>query len=219
MTRTAPHRLVAVLAAAIALFGAGLVSQRSTSHPTISHPLGKLAPTPGPSSDGYIAGKRAYLGALEQSKPNAPAAGLVSFTRLLRPAEADRALVGANVSAVFVDFPAGRPEAVAVHRSIGGALQMRATQLIDATKAEMKALEAKKDPASKPLIDERRRQLDGTRPDCACIYAAVVERSTVVRLVYLAKSRDVRLVDVPDPLTDDLSGWQLTPILPGKRAA
>jgi hypothetical protein len=218
MSRGAPHRLVAVLAAAIALFAAGLVSQRSTSHPTISHPLGKLAPTPGPSSDGYIASKRAYLGMLSLQKPNAPAAGLVSFARLLRPAEAERALVGASVSAVFVDFPAGRPEAVAVRGSIAAALQMRATQIVDATKAEVQALQARHDPAGKPLIDERNRQLNGTRADCACIYGAVVERSTVVRLVYLARSRDVRLVDVPEPLTDDLSGWQLTPIFPVKPA-
>ena len=94
----------------------------------------------------------------------------------------------------------------------------RAVEVGDLTKAEITALQAKRDPASAPLIEDRRKQLAGTTPDCPCVYAAVVERSTVGRLASLQRSGLVRLVDVPKPLTDDLSGWQLTPIVPKKIA-
>ena len=54
-----------------------------------------------------------------------------------------------------------------------------AVELADVTRAEIQALQAKHDPASAPLINDRRKQLTETTPDCACVYAAVVGRSTV----------------------------------------
>jgi hypothetical protein len=217
--RSAPHQLAAVAAAAIALAAGALVSQRSNPAPTISHPIGKLAPTPGPNSDGYVAGKRAYLSRLAEGDPDKPAAALTSFARLLRAGEAEQLLTGHRVGVVFVTFPGGRPEALKVPTTIAAAVAKRAADSEAAARAEIAALEARHDPASGPLVADRERQLAGTRPDCACIYAAVIERSTVGRLASLQRSSLVRLVDVPEPLTDDLSGWQLTPIYPSLNRA
>lgn len=214
--RSAPSRFAAFAAVAIALAAGALVSQRTDTGPTISHPLGKLAPTPGPSSDGYVSGKRAYLRALAETQPDAAAAALVSFSRLLRASEAESLLTGLDVSVVFVTFPGASPEAPRVVSTIRAAVAKRAVEIGEVTKAEISELQAKRDPASAPLIAERRKQLSATTPDCPCIYAAVVESSTVGRLAALQRSSLVRLVDVPKPLTDDLSGWQLTPIVPKK---
>jgi hypothetical protein len=42
-----------------------------------------------------------------------------------------------------------------------------------------------------------------------------VEATTLGELAKLQEQADVQLVDVPAPTTDDLSGWELRPILPG----
>jgi hypothetical protein len=209
-----PNRFAALVAAAIALVAAVVVSHRSTVGPTIAHPIGKLAPTPGPNADGYITAKRAYLSRLAAEGPDAGAAGLVSFARMLTPAEADQVLTGLDVSVAFVVLPGSTPEAPRVDTTILAAVVKREADLVAAEKAEVSALQAKRDPASGPLIADRRAQIAATTPDCACVYAAVVQKSTVGKLAALSRSGLVRLVDVPDPLTDDLSGWQLTPILP-----
>jgi len=210
--RRRPQLPVIVVATAIALAAGAVISHRAL--PSVNHPLGKLGPTPGPSSEGHVAAKRAYLSGLERRSPDASAAGLVSFTRLLSASDVGRTLGGLRVSAVFVSFPSGRPEALAVRRTTTAAMSLRASQLVDATKADIAALAARRDPSSRQLLDERRRELAQTSAQCACIYGAVVQHTTVRRLGDLARSGDVRLVDAPDPLTDDLSGWQLTPIFP-----
>lgn len=214
MRRRAPHRFAGLAAVAIALAAGSLVTQRADTGPTISRPAGKLAPTPGPSSDGYVRGKRAYLRDLAADQPDEPAAALVSFARLLRAAEAERLLGRLEVTAVFVTFPGTSPEAPRVESTIRAAVAKRAVEIGNITRSEIASLETKRDPASAPLIADRRRQLAGTTPECPCVYAAVVEESTVGRLMALQRSALVRLVDVPDPLTDDLSGWHLTPIIP-----
>jgi hypothetical protein len=208
------QRFAAFAAAVIALAAGTLVSQRSIREPTMSRPLGKLAPTPGPSSDGYVSEKRTYLQTLARDEPDARASALVSFSRLLRATEAERLLNRLEVGVVFVTFPGASPEAPRVESTIRAAVARRAVEIGDLTKAEIATLEAKRDPASGPLIADRRKQLAGTAPDCPCIYAAVVEKTTAGRLATLQRSGLVRLVDVPKPLTDDLSGWQLTPIVP-----
>jgi hypothetical protein len=209
-----PNRFAALIAAAIALVAAVVVTQRNNPAPTISHPIGKLAPTPGPSSDGYVTGKRAYLSDLAEQKPDAPAAALVSFARLLRPTEVEQLMTGMKTTVVFAMFPGAPPEAPRVQSTVQAAVAKRAVEIAATTRAEIQALQARRDPASAPLIAERDRQIRQTTPDCACVYAAVVQNSTVGRLASLQRSSLVRLVDVPDPLTDDLSGWQLTPIAP-----
>lgn len=214
MRRAGPHRFAGLAAVAIALAAGSLVTQRAGTEPTINRPIGKLAPTPGPSSEGYVSGKRAYLRALAADEPDKPAAALVSFARLLRATEAERLLDGLEVSAVFVTFPGASPEAPRIESTIRAAVAKRAVEIGNVTRSEIASLEATRDPASGPLIADRRGQLARTTPDCPCVYAAVVEESTVGRLMALQRSGLVRLVDVPDPLTDDLSGWQLTPIIP-----
>jgi hypothetical protein len=209
-----PHRFAALAAAAIALAAAVLVTQRSNPAPTINHPIGKLAPTPGPNSEGYVAAKRAYISRLADEQPDAAAAALVSFGRLMRPSEVEQLMTGMQVSVVFAMFPGAPPEAPRVVTTIPAAIAKRAVEIANVTKAEIQALQARHDPASAPLINDRRRELQEMTPDCACIYAAVVQKTTVGRLASLQRSSLVRLVDVPDPLTDDLSGWQLTPIAP-----
>ncbi len=209
-----PNRFAALLAAAIALAAAVLVTQRSNPAPTISHPIGKLAPTPGPNSDGYVSTKRAYLSRLADQQPDASAASLVSFARLMKPAEVDQLMTGMPVGVVFAMFPGAPPEAPRVVTTIEAAVAKRAVEIAGVTRAEIQALQARHDPAAAPLINDRRKEIAATTPDCACIYAAVVQRTTVARLASLQRSSLVRLVDVPDPLTDDLSGWQLTPIAP-----
>jgi len=217
--RAGPHRFTAIVAAAIALTAGMVVSHRSSSTPTIAHPLGKLAPTPGPSSEGYVTGKRAYLSRLAARQPDAPAAALVSFARFLRADEADQLMTGQHVGVVFLMFPGPTPEAPRVVTTIHAAVAKPAADIADLTRQEIAALQAKHDPASGPLIAERRRELQATTEDCACVYAVVIEGSTVARLMTLQRSSLVRLVDVPDPLTDDLAGWQLTPIAPVKTRA
>jgi len=209
-----PHRFAALAAAAIALVAAVVVTQRNNPAPTISHPLGKLAPTPGPNSDGYVAGKRAYLSRLADADPDASASALVSFGRLMRPHDVEQLMTGMRVSVVFAMFPGAPPEAPRVESTIQAAVAKRAVEIAGVTQAEIRSLQAKHDPASAPLINDRRRELQQLTPDCACVYAAVVQKTTVGRLASLQRSSLVKLVDVPDPLTDDLSGWQLTPIAP-----
>jgi len=212
-----PSRFAALMAAGIALVAAVVITQRNNPAPTISHPIGKLAPTPGPSSDGYVTGKRAYLSELAEQKPDAAAAALVSFGRLLRPTEVSQLMTGMQVSVVFVMFPGAQPEAPRVLTTVEAAVAKRAVEVDGTTRAEIQALQARRDPASAPLIIERQREIRATGPDCACVYAAVVQGSTVERLASLQRSSLVRLVDMPKPLTDDLSGWELTPIAPTKR--
>ncbi|MGH7856208.1 MAG: hypothetical protein ACREQY_02685, partial [Candidatus Binatia bacterium] len=69
------------------------------------------------------------------------------------------------------------------------------------------------------LLAQRRAALEGTAPECACLYAVVLNGATVRRLAEVQSSDAVRLVDVPDPLVDDLSGWELTPIFPAAGSA
>jgi hypothetical protein len=208
------QRFTALVAAAIALVAAVVVTHRSDRVPTMSHPLGKLAPTPGPNADGYVDGKRAYLSRLAGREPDAAAAGLASFSRLLRPSEVEQVTAGLRVSVVFTMFPGAQPEAPRVVTTVAAAVAKRAAEIAAQTEAEIASLQARNDPASAPLVADRRRELHQTTPDCACVYAAVVERTTVAKLAALQRSALVRLVDLPDPLTDDLSGWELTPIAP-----
>jgi len=154
------------------------------------------------------------LSRLADADPDAAASALVSFGRLMRPSEVEQLMGGMHVSVVFAMFPGAPPEAPRVVTTIAAAVAKRAVEIAGVTKAEIQALQARRDPASAPLINDRRREVAETTPDCACIYAAVVQKTTVGRLASLQRSSQVRLVDVPEPLTDDLSGWQLTPIAP-----
>lgn len=205
--------VLAVLAAGV-VGGAVLSTRSGTGGPQLA---GSLGPTPGPNSDGHVTAKRAYLEGLAQRTPDAAAAGLVSFSRLLRPAEATELARGTEAAAVFVKFPAGEAEALQVTDTLAGAVKERAEALAAVTKTEVEALERQGGDAE--LVAQRRAALEGTTPDCACVYAIALNGLTARRLAEIGASDDVRLVDVPDPLVDDLSGWELTPIFPASEPA
>lgn len=205
---------VALAVLAVGVVGGAILSTRSgDGGPSLA---GSLGPTPGPNSDGHVSAKRAYLGGLAQRTPDAAAAGLVSFSRLITAAEAS-ALVGeTETAAVFVKFPAGEQEAVQVTDTIAAAVKVRAEALAAVTRTEVEAFEQQDGDADE--LAKRRAALDGTTPECTCVYAIVVEHTTVERLAELQASDDVRLVDVPDPLVDSLAGWELFPLFPSALA-
>lgn len=204
------YALAAFAVVAVALVVATVVTLRSGGG---GPPLaGRLGPTPGPDSEGHIAAKSAYLEALARREPDAAGAGLVSFSRLLAAAEASSLLGDLRVSAAFVSFPVADPEAVAVEDTLEAAVALRADELARVTMAEIEALE--RSGGDPDLLEQRRAALAATARDCPCVYAVAVEGATVARLAALQRLEEVRLVDVPDPLTDTLRGWELTPVFP-----
>ena len=64
------------------------------------------------------------------------------------------------------------------------------------------------------LITERKDAYTNVTADCACVYAIAVEGAELIELRTLADQRVVRLVDVPDPITESLAGWELAPLVP-----
>lgn len=173
---------------------------------------GRLGPTPGPDSEGHIVAKRAYLDTLARRDPDTVGAGLVSFSRLLPATEASSVLRNMTPTAVFVKFAAGEPEALQVTDTLEAAVAARAEELAAVTRAEIEALEGQG--GDHELLEQRRTAFAETTPGCACVYAVAVEGVAVGRLAELGGRDEVRLVDVPDPLTDDLGGWELTPVFP-----
>lgn len=182
---------------------------------------GRLGPTPGPNSKGHIDAKRAYLERLALLSPERPAAGLVSMAKLVPAARATSFTAGMNVSAVFVAFPQGGPEALPVIRTIEATVGARAKEFAEVIRSEISSLEEQlhdAPPANRAglqkSLNDRRAALRSVGPACLCVYAVAVERSTLGELERLSKRPEVLLVDVPRPVTDALAGWELTPILP-----
>lgn len=206
--------LIALAVVAVGLVTATILTLRSDGGNGDGRPVaGRLGPTPGPDSDGHIRTKRVYLADLARRDPEARGAGLVSFSRLMPAQEASTLLGGMRATAAFVRFPAGEPEAIQVEDALTPDVAARATELADITRAEIEALEGQGSSDREP-VEQRRQALAGTTPECACVYAVAVEGVTVRRLAELQGRDEVRLVDVPEPLTDDLGGWELTAIFP-----
>lgn len=208
---------------AVALVAGTVVTLRSDAPPdVVDQPVeGRLGPTHGPDSLGHIEGKHAYLDRLADTDPDAPAAALVSMRRMLTGAEAQSAAIGLEVSAAFVKFGDADAGVIAVETSIPVAVAARATELREVVSQEIEALERELEGAEgeaadrlEELLAESRSSLEAITPECSCVYAFATEHATVRRLVEVRSQPDVRLVDVPEPLTDGLGGWELTPILP-----
>ena len=104
-------------------------------------------------------------------------------------------------------------------------MNARAGDLQGVVRAEISGLEKERSTATgdrrkqvQTVLAQRKHGLASLRGDCACIYALVVENSTLQTLQGEQGKAGVRLVDVPDPPVATLEGWQLTPILPVARA-
>jgi hypothetical protein len=210
---------LAVIAAGLAV--GAFLTLRTTDKPSADRPAGTLGPTPGPDSRGYINAKRAYLSRLEREDPQKPAAGLVSFTAFRKTSEIKAAIQGIRPSAVFVKFPSSEVEALQVRGTLEGAIADRATLLKKELTSEIPQLETQLHSATgsaradiQKLIDDQRKAISVVGPECSCVFAVAVETTTVKALGDLQRRLDVRLVDVPDPLSATLRGWRLTPLLP-----
>jgi hypothetical protein len=209
--------------AAVALVAAATYSVSTGSSPK-SKVAGVLGPTSGPNSSGHITDKRAYLKRAAASDPSASSGALISLSKMVRPAEAQAFATSGKLTAVFVRFPASDPEAIKITGSITDAMNARAKEVQDVVRGEISGLDKEAASATgarkkqvQDLIAGRQRGLDALKGDCACIYAVVLEDSTLAKLEALQGRPEVRLVDVPDPPVASLEGWQLTPILPGAR--
>jgi hypothetical protein len=182
---------------------------------------GRLGPTPGPSSEGHIRAQKAYLDGLAAARPAERAAALVSLDSYVPASRAQAIARSMDATAVFVRFAEADPESVLVRTSIADSLKTRTTDLRREIEAEIDALGAEAQDATgdrkrdlEDLIAQRRRELGGIEPDCACVFAFAVEGASIEALSALAKRPEVRLVDVPEPLVGDLDGWEVQPIVP-----
>lgn len=218
MSPTVQLRIQALIAAAVALIAATAFTMRDDDAIRIR---GTLAPTAGPNSLGHIRGKSAYLARIAAASPDRAAAGLVSFSRPAPAAEVARLTEGMEVTAAFVKFPQGEPDTLLVERPLTEAVAERAREVGDVIRAEIVSLDAQLREAQEPereqieaSIDSRRQALADSGPDCACVYAVAVEATTLAALHRLQQRDEVLLVDVPDPVVDDLAGWELRPVLP-----
>lgn len=178
-------------------------------------PVGFLGPTD-PDVDAYIEDKNDYLDRMSRSDPGSDASGLIAFKQLLTQSEVRALTKGMQAIAVYVDFPASTsPEGLLVTGSVKGVITTRADQLATIARTEADAFEQRGDEAEATRL---KGEADLTTPDCACVYAVAVEDVSVKELSDLRKADEVRLVDVPDPLTDSLRGWELGPLHPSPEA-
>lgn len=204
---------------AVALIAAAFYAMHARNSSNVA---GVLGPTPGPNSSGHISAKRAYLERSARSDPSTKAAALISLARTMRPAEARALVPSGKLTAIFVKFPASDPEAIKITTSMDDAMNARANDLRAVVQAEISGLQkelggatgARRTQIEAQLV-QRAQGLASLRGDCACIYALVVENSTLRVLADEQATPGVRLVDVPDPPVASLAGWKLTPILPG----
>ncbi len=205
---------------AVVLIAAAYLSYGATT----SKVAGVLGPTPGPNSSGHIAAQRAYLARVSKSHPSTASGALISLARMMRATDAEALRPGGKLTAIFVRFPTSQPEALKLTGSISDAMNERAKQLQGVVQAEISGLRKELGTAkgaqraqTQSMIAQRQSGLAQITGDCACIYALVVERSTLGKLEAEQETAGVRLVDVPDPPVATLQGWQLTPIIPGAR--
>jgi hypothetical protein len=214
-------RYVLLAVTAVALIAAAVWQMRSSTDDPESVVRGELGPTPGPNSAGHVTAKRAYLDGLAKTDADAEAAALVSLSKYITSPAAQKLSVGTRPSAVFVRFPSSEGEVLLVSTTISGAVADRAAQLREEIQAEIESIStraadakgAEKTELSK-LVAERKSALTKVSSDCACVYAFAVHDASISELKAMQSKSEVRLVDVPDPISNDLRGWELTPIVP-----
>ncbi len=218
-------RFVLLAATAIVLVAATVMTLRDTGADP-DEVRGHLGPTPGPSSEGYIRAKRTYLEGIATTEPAARTAALVSL-KGYAPAPGVQDIAGQmEAVAVWVRFPAAEAELVLVETTIAGAVSDAAAAHRDALDAEIEDLTEQLETATAQrktelgaLIAERKTALEKSSADCGCVFAFSVEEAQLGDLLDLLERPAIRHVDVPDPVTNDLSGWELQPIVPSREGA
>ena len=216
------QRLALLAATAVALVAASVLSLR-TAPDDADRVRGYLGPTPGPArtAQGYVDAKRAHLARAARAEPQREAAALVSFASY-QPAPAVQAMVqGMEATVVFVRFPASQAEPILVETTLSGAVADAASDLRKEIEQEIDVLEGRVGRAQgvereevTALLGERRTAYAKVNADCGCLYALAVEGAELGKLQELQARPQVRLVDVPDPLVNDLAGWELAPLVP-----
>jgi hypothetical protein len=183
---------------------------------------GHIGPTPGPSSEGHIRAQRAYLDQIAALHPTEEAAALVSLEGYVPASKAQAIARSLQATWVFVRFPDAEQEPpFIVPSSMKETMTKRAGDRRKDLEAEVAALKVQATDAAgaqktdlEDLIAQRQRELGKITPDCACVFAFAIEGASLQQLRDLARRPEVRLVDVPDPVTSDLAGWELAPIVP-----
>lgn len=217
MKLTRRLRFVLLAVTGVILIAATIYTMQSDDAGRVA---GRLGPTSA-STDGYIATKKAYLDRVAKANSTQHGAALVSLNKYVTAPAAQTFASSMESSAVFVRFPKTEPEPVLVTTTIAGAVADRATDYRNEIEAEIDALTeeaAKATGAGKAnlagVIAERKAVLAGVKADCVCVYAFAVKEAELGELAQLSKRPEARLVDVPDPVVNDLGGWELKPILP-----
>lgn len=218
------QRLVLLAAVAIGLVAATVLTLRGGDADSDPERVrGYLGPTPGPARDArsYIESKRRHLDGLARSEPTTQAAALVSLTSYQPAPNVQARAIGLRPTVVFVRFPSSQAEPVLVTTTMAGAVADAANALRKQVEAEIRSLEARVAGAQPTAradigasIAQRRADLAKIRADCGCVFAFAVEGAGLSKLRELQGKEGVRLVDVPDPLVNDLAGWELAPLVP-----
>lgn len=217
-------RFVLLVATGVVLVAATIYTLRSDE--VERGPAGKLGPTEG-SAEAYVKTKTTYLERVAKQDPATKAAALVSLKDYVPASRVEAMARSLKATAVIVRFPASEQELQFVRTTVEGALEDRSTDLrrelsadIDALEGELASAEGERRTEIEGLLAERKADLAKVKADCACVFAFAVEGAPISELRRLAAQPEVRLVDVPRPLTSDLAGWELGPIVPddGRRA-
>lgn len=217
------HRLRFVLLAVtgVILVIASVITLRDGGRTDPDEVRGHLGPTPGPNSNAYVAAKKAYLNGLASTEPLARSAALVSLQAYAPAPDAQRFARDMKPIGVWVRLPASTAELILVKTTISGAVADAAAahrKVLDAEVEELRAQAGKAEGDKKTSLDklvaERKASLAKVRSDCRCVFAFSVEEATLGDLKQLQERPAVRVVDVPDPVTNELSGWELQPIVP-----
>lgn len=183
--------------------------------------LGHLGPTPGPDSSGYVGSKRAYLARIAAADPEATTAALVSLAAYAPAPGVQEIAAGMEPVAVWVRFPGAEAQVVLVETTVAGAVADAAAELradleadIEELRSQLGAADEAQRASLEAVIATTEADLARVTAGCGCVFAFSVEGAGLGELQRLYERDDVRLVDVPDPLAADLSGWELQPLVP-----
>lgn len=211
-------RFVLLAATGVILVAATIYTLRSDD--VDRGPAGKLGPTKG-SADAYVKTKTTYLERVASEDPGSRAAALISLKAYVPASRVQAMARSLKATAVIVRFPASEQELQFVRTTVKGALEDRSVDVrrelsveIDALEDELSNSTGERRTEIEELLAERRADLAKVKADCACVFAFAVEGAPIEALRQLATQPEVRLVDVPEPLTSDLGGWELGPIVP-----
>jgi hypothetical protein len=222
MTITRRARYVLFGVTAVVLIVATVFELRVRGGSDAEDVRGHLGPTPGPAStQGYVKEKRTYLESLAAREPATKVAALISFKSYVPAPSVQRLVEDMRPTFVWARFPTTEAEPLRVTTTVAGAVADRAATLRKALDAELKDLQAQGEQADAeqkaalvPLVADLTADLAKVGADCGCVFAVSVEDARMRDLEALLSDPAVRIVDVPDPPTNDLGGWELQPFVP-----